>query len=89
MTLPDDEHKMKYLLDFIHEELLYESEDISLTAETELVKEGYLTSLGIIRLLAFLEEHFGITVQASEVQIEDFLTATSIIELIKRKSNLD
>jgi len=84
MSLPDDGTIIETLLAYIREELLYENEDVTLSADTELVKEGLLTSLGILRLLGFLEERFGVRLQASEVQIEDFLTAVTIRDLVKR-----
>ena len=84
MSLPDDGTIIETLLTYIREELLYENEDVTLAADTELVKEGLLTSLGILRLLGFLEERFGVRLQASEVQIEDFLTAVTIRDLVKR-----
>jgi acyl carrier protein len=84
MSLPDDGTIIETLLTYIREELLHENEDVTLAADTELVKEGLLTSLGILRLLGFLEERFGVRLQASEVQIEDFLTAVTIRDLVKR-----
>jgi len=84
MTLPEDREILEALLTWVREEVLYENDEVDLAADTELVKEGILTSLGILRLLGFLEERFGVRLQASEVQIEDFLTAVTIRDLIRR-----
>lgn len=84
MNLPDDERIIETVLAYVREELLYDAADVPLAAETQLVKEGLLTSLGILRLLGFIEERFGTRLQASEVQVEDFLTALTIRDLIRR-----
>lgn len=46
--------------------------------DDDLLLSGLLDSLGVIRLLAFIQEAFGIAVPAEDVVIEHFATINAI-----------
>ena len=71
---------------FIHTELLYEKENIRLDDTTQLLDTGILDSLGIIKLLAFLEETFSIRVSEGELIPENFESVYAISLLVEEKS---
>jgi len=50
-----------------------------------LFESGIIDSLGLIKLLAFIEETFNISLNMSEIDIEDFNTLDDILKTIKRK----
>ena len=50
-----------------------------------LFESGIIDSLGLIKLLAFIDETFKISMEMSEIDIENFNTLNDILETIKRK----
>lgn len=50
-----------------------------------LFESGIIDSLGLIKLLAFIDETFNISMNMSEINIEDFNTLNDILETIKNK----
>lgn len=57
----------------------------SLSEDTPLVGEEILDSLGIFALLGFIEEKFGVEVDAEDVTMENFATVRAIADLIEKK----
>jgi acyl carrier protein len=50
-----------------------------------LFESGIIDSLGLIKLLAFIDETFDISMNMSEINIEDFNTLNDILKTIKNK----
>lgn len=50
-----------------------------------LFESGIIDSLGLIKLLAFIDETFHISLNMSEIDIEDFNTLNDILETIQGK----
>jgi acyl carrier protein len=59
------------LADFIRNELLH-GRKVVLTEEADLLSAGIVDSLGILRLVAFIEDHFGVKVPDEDVVFENF-----------------
>ena len=53
--------------------------------DESLLSSGILDSLGLLRLVAFLEERFGVAVEGDEVIPENFETIDSIKNFIQHK----
>ena len=68
----------------LHEFLRGESPE-ELTDETPLITGGILDSISTLKLVVFLEEHFGITVEAYEAGVEHLNTIGLIAALIATK----
>ena len=66
------------LLGFISRELLRGRAGEDLQAEDDILGSGLVDSLGVMRIVAFIEERFGITVPPEDVRIEHFLTVRQI-----------
>jgi acyl carrier protein len=49
-----------------------------------LIDSGIVDSLGVLRILSFLDEAFGIDLSGEEMKLENFRTVRSICELIER-----
>lgn len=74
---------------FIMEELKASFGDVEyLKDDTHLIENGFLDSLMILNLLAFLEENFGIILSSDETNPENFKTIQAIYDLIVRKMPL-
>ncbi|MGQ0669876.1 MAG: acyl carrier protein [Actinomycetota bacterium] len=69
--------------DFIKEELLYGETSSTLNHETVLL-DGIIDSLGLMQLVAFLEQEFEIEVDDSEITADNFRTIADIERLVTR-----
>lgn len=79
----------RQILQFIHEELLNGSGPVTLQAETDLLASGVVDSLGVMRLVAFLENTFAVTIAHEDVTMENFLNASAIAALISERQEGD
>lgn len=68
---------------FIQDEILMGTR--SVTPQDSLIDQGVLDSLGLLRLIAFLEEQFGIEVEDDEVVPENFQSIDIIKAYIEGK----
>lgn len=57
-------------------------------ADTELLTTGYLSSLGIVSLMAFIEQEFGVEITESEFTVAAFSTARAVADLIARGTRI-
>jgi acyl carrier protein len=81
-----DKNKIKEAVrDFIVAQFLPGEDPESLTDDTLLVTDGVLDSLGSLKLVAFLEETFGISVDAHEVDVEHLDTLELIAQMVVAK----
>ena len=53
-----------------------------------LFESGIIDSLGFIKLLAFIEKTFGVSIAMSEVTMEKFSTINDIVKIIKEKLDM-
>ena len=70
---------------FVLEEFLPGTNASELASNTPLISGGILDSLATIRLVAFLEEQFGITVAPHEAGVDYLDTLEQIASLVERK----
>ncbi len=72
------------LLRFVTRELLTGRSPESLEPGTELLESGLLDSLGVMQLVWFIEQEFGVTVPAEDVVIEHFQSIDTIAAYVER-----
>jgi len=70
---------------FILDQFLPGEDPGELTETTPLITGGILDSLATMKLVAFLEERYGITMQAHEVDPEHLDTIALIEQLVRSK----
>jgi len=70
--------------DFISEEILFEDNSTGLTDETPLLN-GVMDSLGLMQLVAFLEEEFDVEIDDADMTADHFRTISDIQELVNEK----
>ena len=70
---------------YILDEFLPGENPANLTESTPLISGGILDSLATLRLVAFLEERFGITLGAHEVTRDRINTIADIAQLVQSK----
>jgi len=57
----------------------------SLGADEDLLEQGIIDSLGIMKLVLFMEDTYGIVVADEEVVPENFQTVNMMVKFIKQK----
>lgn len=70
---------------YITDELATDIPGFTLEPDDDLVAQGVLDSLGILTLVAFLEEEFSIVVADDDVVPEHFFSVRSIEEFVNAK----
>jgi acyl carrier protein len=53
--------------------------------DTDIIAEGLIDSLGIFKLIAYVEEAFAVTIEPDEVLLENFQTLRALRNLIVKK----
>ena len=71
------------LIAFVNEEILAGHGHVG--GDDEIVLDGTLDSLGVARLVGFIEAEFAISVPAQDVTIEHFRTITTMAEYVRRR----
>lgn len=60
------------------------NEDVDYEREQRLIDEGYIDSLDLTAIILELEEAFGVRIDASQIEPENFNSVDAILELLKR-----
>ncbi|MEO1524271.1 MAG: acyl carrier protein [Planctomycetota bacterium] len=71
------------LMNFIQNELRASPGAGSISAEDDLLGGGHIDSMGIMRLVTFLESEFGVSVPPEDVTIDHFQSGNTIAEYIR------
>ncbi len=71
--------------DFVAAQFLPGEDPESLTDDVKLVTDGILDSLASLKLVSFLEERFGVSVAAHEVDVDHLDTLETIAAMVKSK----
>jgi len=64
---------------YIQEEL---NDGIAFDRGANLIRQGLIDSMGVMKLIIFLEKRFGIEIELEEITAENFETLSRISELI-------
>lgn len=70
---------------FILHEFLPGEDPAELTPKTPLITGGILDSISTLKLVVFLEEHFGIDIEAYEAGVEHLDSIAQIASLVEEK----
>jgi len=58
---------------------------LAVAPDVDIIGEGLIDSLGIFKLIAFIEESFAVTIEPDEVLLENFQTLRALRNLIVSK----
>lgn len=72
------------IVGFVRDELL-RGEEIEVTADDEIVLDGTVDSLGVTRLVDFLESEFKVSVPPQDVTIENFRSIRTMADYVRAK----
>ena len=71
----------KTIMNYVKEQFLVESER-SLTPETYLFREGIVDSIGVLLLVRFVEEHFDVRVDPTDLVLKNFESVSAIRDFV-------
>ena len=74
------------LINFVVSELLNDRTDVDLQPQDDLLSSQLVDSLGVMRIIAFLEERYGIRIPPSDVTIENFIDVQTISTYLVRSN---
>jgi acyl carrier protein len=57
------------------------------SVDTDLIVTGLLDSLTLVELLAQLDEVFGVSISADDLELEDFRSIASIADFVTRRAS--
>jgi acyl carrier protein len=81
--LPTD--PIPVLRQFLLTELLGEASSDPVEPDTNLLAGGWLDSMGVVRLVAFIEQQFHLRVPPEDVTLDNFQTLTAISHYLERR----
>jgi acyl carrier protein len=85
----EEERNMEEIAELVHDYILREflpgEDPEELTERTPLITGGVLDSISTLKLVTFLEDRFGITVEAYEAGVDRLDTIQQIAELVVEK----
>lgn len=81
----DRNQLLNTLTEFIVDDLANDKDIRELKPNDDLLEDSIVDSLGIMRLINFIETKFGYSVPSEDVVIENFLTVNAIIEYLGPK----
>ena len=70
---------------FIENELLGGGGESAVGADDNLLMSGIVDSMGMMRLVAYVDEEFQIAVPAEDVTIENFMSINTITRYVERQ----
>ena len=72
------------IIEYIQEDLLAGQEDVDISADEELLESGLVDSIGVMRLIGFVEETYGLKVPPQDMTIENFMSVNAICDYLER-----
>ena len=72
---------------YIAENILFSDNGYPHTDDTSFLEEGIVDSMGIMELVMFVDESFGITVEDEELVPDNFDSVSKLAAYIRRKSS--
>lgn len=73
------------LCSFISTEVLLEQDPFAVTPDTQLI-DGVLDSLGVMQVVSYVKDQFGVMFEEQDVTPENFQTVATIERLIHHKA---
>ena len=72
--------------EYILAEYLPGEDPAALTPQTPLITTAVLDSIATLRVVAFLEEQFGVRIEAHEADVENLNTIADMVRLVESKT---
>ncbi|MCB9422323.1 MAG: acyl carrier protein [Ardenticatenaceae bacterium] len=72
---------------YIAETFLFSDDGFNLGDDVSFLDEGIIDSMGVLELIMFVEETFGISVEDDEIKPENFDSVNKLCGYIERKNS--
>jgi acyl carrier protein len=72
--------------DFILENFMAGESEEALDNDTSFLEKGIIDSMGVLELVAFVEETYGIEIDDDELTPDNFDSVSKLVSYIRRKS---
>jgi acyl carrier protein len=72
---------------FIIENFLYGQDDAMLTEDVSFLDKGIIDSTGVLELVSFVEEKYGVSVGDNDILPENFDSISKLAHFISRKTS--
>lgn len=76
----------KKIRDYVLENYLFTDDETALANDTSFLDEGIIDSTGILEVIAFIEEEFGVKVLDEEMIPENLDSVDNIVQFVSRKT---
>ena len=73
------------IIDYIKSELAGDP-NAALTADDDLLNSGLVDSMGVMRLIAFIEEEFNVKIPPQDLVIENFVSVSAMVAYLNKVS---
>ena len=73
------------IITYVKDELLEGYEGMELEADQDLLGSGLIDSLGMMTLVAFVEEQFEVSIPPGDLTIENFMTIDAITTYLESR----
>lgn len=80
-------HYVKDITAFVIDEFLPDMHPDQLPVDYDLLAGGVIDSLGLLKVIAWLEEHFGISTEEVEISPEDFSSVSAIAGFVSESTH--
>lgn len=80
-----DQFMDELLINYIKEELHNGDENLEILPEDDLLGSGLVESMGMMKIIGFIETEFEISVPPQDMIIENFLTVGAMVNYISGK----
>ena len=80
---PTDEILTEKLTAYILADVLLDPSQTELDADEDLLEDGLVDSLGIMRLISYIESEFGYSVPPEDVTVDSFMSVTAIVAYLR------
>ncbi len=84
MSLPEIQETLR---NYIAQNILFTPEGFAYSDNDSFLENGILDSTGVVEMVAFLEDHFKISVEDSEITPQNFDSIASLAAYVSGKLN--
>ena len=78
------EHQIKT---YIAQNLIFSGDEFKYPEDASFLEEGIVDSLGVMELVSFVEDHFGVKVDDQEITPDNFDSVNKLSAYVQRKLN--
>jgi len=78
--------KAEVISRFIEERFLVSFSDGKLSVGSDLFEAGVIDSFGVVELVSFIQDEFGVALEAEDLLSPELATVTGLVALIEQKS---